>query len=102
MASAHMHLTSRMCCSRKGLEFSALDHEIEITDEQAATGRITYYYEGQNVGSADVTLTPEYIEETTGHTDQMEPSDENGNTADADEAGGFHIPGWLIRYWLWL
>ena len=26
----------------------------------------------------------------------MEPSDENGNTADADEAGGFHIPGWLI------
>ena len=80
----------------EGAEFSALDHEIEITDEHAATGRITYYYEGQNVGSADVTLTPEYIEETTGHTDQMEPSDENGNTADADEAGGFHIPGWLI------
>lgn len=79
-----------------GIEFSSLDHEITITDEREASGRITYYYEGQNVGSTDVTLTPEYVEETTGYTNRMEPSGEAGNAADADEAGGFHIPGWMI------
>lgn len=78
-----------------GIDFSSLEHQITITDEREATGRITYYYEGQNVGSTDVTLTPEYIEETTGYTNRMEPSGEAGGSEDGTEESGFHLPGWL-------
>ena len=31
------------------------------------TGKVTYFYEGQTVGSAEVTLTPEYVKEQTGY-----------------------------------
>lgn len=44
-----------------GIGFSDLDQEIEITDEQNHTGTVTYTYQGQNVGSADVVLTREYV-----------------------------------------
>lgn len=54
----------------QGIGYSALDHEIEIKDEKTASGKITFFYKGQNVGSTDVTLTPEYVEEKTGYTSE--------------------------------
>lgn len=80
----------------KGIDFSSLEHQISITDDREASGRITFYYEGQNVGSTGVTLTPEYIEETTGYTNQMKPADEAGSAQDGRAENGFHIPDWLI------
>lgn len=50
-----------------GIEFADLEKQIEITDEQSREGTVTYTYEGQNVGSADVVLTKEYVTEATGH-----------------------------------
>ena len=50
-----------------GVDFSALESEITITDKQKAEGRVTYFYEGQNVGGADVALTETYIKEQTGY-----------------------------------
>ena len=58
----------------EGITFDSLDHEITIEDEKQASGRITCLYNGQNVGSADVVLTPEYVEEATGYTTRMDPS----------------------------
>lgn len=80
----------------KGIDFSSLEHQISITDEREASGRITFYYEGQNVGSTGVTLMPEYIEETTGYTNRMKPADEAGSAQDGRAENGFHIPDWLI------
>ena len=50
-----------------GIEFGDLEKEIEITDEQSREGTVTYTYQGQNVGSAGVVLTKEYVMEQTGH-----------------------------------
>lgn len=55
-----------------GLDFSSLTEEITIDDKEKATGTVTYYYKGQNVGSAKVSLTSEYIGEKTGYTDEPE------------------------------
>ena len=55
-----------------GIEFSDLEKEIEITDEQSREGTVTYTYQGQNVGSADVVLTKEYVTEKTGHDYTMQ------------------------------
>ena len=79
----------------EGIDFSSLEHQISITDEREASGKITFYYEGQNVGSADVTLTPEYIEETTGYTNRMDPSGETEHAQGGQEESGFRLPGWL-------
>jgi D-alanyl-D-alanine carboxypeptidase len=57
-----------------GVTFDSLEHEITVEDEKEASGRITFFYKGQNVGSADVVLTPEYVEETTGYTTRLELS----------------------------
>ena len=57
-----------------GITFDSLDHEITVEDEKQASGRITFFYNGQNVGSADVVLTPEYVEEATGYTTRMDLS----------------------------
>ena len=59
-----------------GVDFADLDREIEITDEQNHTGTVTYTYKGQNVGSADVVLTREYV---SGETQ------ENGETVQVKE-----------------
>ena len=65
-----------------GVDFADLDREIEITDEQNHTGTVTYTYQGQNVGSADVVLTREYVSGETqanGETVQV-----NENSAETD------------------
>lgn len=76
----------------EGIGFSSLDHEITISDERTAAGRITFYYEGQNVGSADVILTPEYVEETTGYTTHLEISDPAGGTAAGETESESSLP----------
>ena len=42
--------------------------------------RVTFFYKGQNVGSADVVLTPEYVEEATGYTTRLELSGPGAST----------------------
>lgn len=71
-----------------GIEFGDLEKQIEITDEQNREGTVTYTYQGQNVGSADVVLTKEYVAEATGqdYTLQVEKNSEGSNAgAQADE-----------------
>lgn len=71
----------------EGIDFSSLDHETSVTDEKTAAGRITFYYKGQNVGGADVTLTPEYVEETTGYTTRPKVDNPAGTPDTAQEGG---------------
>ena len=71
-----------------GIGFEDLDKEIEITDEQNREGIVTYTYQGQNVGSADVVLAKDYVAEKTGHdyTLQAEKGSQvSGEGAQADE-----------------
>ena len=71
-----------------GIEFGDLEKQIKITDEQNWEGTVTYTYQGQNVGSADVVLTKEYVAEATGqdYTLQVEKNSEGSNAgAQADE-----------------
>lgn len=72
----------------EGIDYSSLEHEIVIHDEASASGKITFYYQGQNVGSADVTLTPEYVEEKTGYSSHLEiaGNGENAASGQSDEA----------------
>lgn len=71
----------------QGVSYDSLEEEITVQDEREATGRVTFYYQGQNVGAADVTLTPEYIEKTTGYSTKLRPSDGEAGI-DGTEAGG--------------
>ena len=52
----------------------------------------TYFYQNQNVGSTDVTLTPEYIESATGYTTRLQISGASEAGDDVRENGG--IPMW--------
>lgn len=78
-----------------GIDFSSLESEVTITNEKEAAGKVTYYYQGQNVGSANVTLTAEYVKEQTGYdvTPQITEA-ENRNAAEAarKEAAGLSLP----------
>ncbi len=65
-----------------GIDFSLLESEITVTDKKEAAGKITYFYEGQNVGSADVTLTTEYVKEKTGYDIIPQIADKGDITAD--------------------
>ena len=71
-----------------GVTFDSLDHEVTVEDEKEASGRITFFYKEQNVGSADVVLTPEYVEEATGYTTRLELSGPN-NTEETDTQENF-------------
>ena len=79
-----------------GADFSSLEHQISITDEREVSGRITFYYEGQNVGSTDVILTPEYVEETTGYTNRLEPTGEAVDPGSESDEHGSRMPDWLV------
>lgn len=76
-----------------GIDFSSLDSEITITDKKEGTGKVTYFYEGQDVGSADVVLTPEYVKEQTGY--DITPQITKKGSAQADtpkEEAGLSLP----------
>lgn len=68
-----------------GAEFGDLEHEITVADEKEAAGKIAFYYNGQEVGSADVTLTPEYIEEATGYSTRLRPAGEDTENNQAQD-----------------
>lgn len=74
-----------------GIDFSSLDSEITITDKKEGTGKITYFYEGQDVGSADVVLTPEYVKEQTGY-DITPRITEKGSALAGGSEGGTGLP----------
>ena len=78
-----------------GITPDELDYEITVQDEKKAAGRVTFLYKGQNVGTAEVTLTPEYIEEATGYSTRLRPAG-GGAEGDAPAAekteGGVPVP----------
>lgn len=76
-----------------GAEFADLEHEITVTDEKEAAGKIAFYYNGQAVGSADVTLTPEYIEETTGYSTRLRLADKDAGDKPDEEGDAFWLFG---------
>lgn len=51
-----------------GADFSSVRAKITVTDKTKAAGTVTYTYQGQNVGSAAVKLTEEYVKEETGYS----------------------------------
>lgn len=76
-----------------GIDFSSLDSEITITDKKEGTGKITYFYEGQDVGSADVVLTPEYVKEQTGYDITPRITEKGSALAGGSEDGtGLPLP----------
>ena len=76
-----------------GIDFSSLESEITITDKMEGTGKVTYFYEGQNVGSAEVTLTPEYVKEQTGYDITPQITKKGGVQADTPkEEAGLSLP----------
>ncbi len=76
-----------------GIEFSSLDSEITITDKKEGTGKVTYFYEGQDVGSADVVLTPEYVKEQTGYDITPRITEKGSALAGGSEDGtGLPLP----------
>lgn len=76
----------------EGIDFASLDYEITILDEKKAKGTVTFSYKGQNVGSAAVTLTPEYIEKETGYTTRLEL---NGSGMPDEPDGAERTEGFL-------
>ena len=44
-----------------GIDLYYLDTDIIVSDEKQASGKLVYRYQGQEVGSAEVVLTSEYI-----------------------------------------
>ncbi len=60
-----------------GTEFSSLQKEITIGSEEERTGTVTYYFEGQNVGSTEVVLTEEYIQAVK-EAEQAEENEADG------------------------
>lgn len=76
-----------------GIDFSSLESEITITDKMEGTGKVTYFYEGQNVGSAEVSLTPEYVKEQTGYDITPQITKKGGVQADTPkEEAGLSLP----------
>lgn len=76
-----------------GIEFSSLDSEITITDKKEGTGKVTYFYEGQDVGSADVVLTPEYVKKQTGYDITPRITEKGSALAGGSEDGtGLPLP----------
>lgn len=72
-----------------GIDFSSLESEVVITDEKEAAGKVTYFYQGQNVGSADVVLTAEYVEAQTGYSMTPDIAGKDGGNAANIETEGF-------------
>lgn len=74
------------------VEFSDLDMTLTL-DEKAGnrTGTVSYTYQDQPVGTADVVVTETYYEDTTGKH-PIGVSDTTEKTAKK----GFHIPVWLV------
>ena len=68
-----------------GVEFTDLDQEITDEDAAAGTAVISYTYEGQAVGSADVTLTSDYIQSLNGASGQS--AENTGRTEQGESAG---------------
>lgn len=69
-----------------GIDLSVLDHKIDITDKRSASGKLTYLYKGQNVGSVEVKLTADYIKKETGYN--IKPEVKNPEKKDTDEENG--------------
>ncbi len=75
-----------------GIEYKDLEMEITVQDEKEGTGKVTYLYQNQNVGSTEVTLTPEYIESATGYTTRLQLSGAAEDEQNVQENG--RIPLW--------
>lgn len=72
----------------EGIEFSDLKANIEVTDEDSRTGTVTYTYQGQDVGSAAVTLTKAAV---TKEGDTADASTDSSRKTDASVLGKIMI-----------
>ena len=62
-----------------GISFADLEKTVTVTDASQGTGKVSFTYEGQNVGSADVILASDYVTSVTGKADpDPEAQKENG------------------------
>ncbi len=77
----------------EGIGFSDLEYEIQVEDEKEASGEITFYYAGQNVGSAAVKLTPEYVEKATGYTTRLRLVEDPESRDGSGTGEGIFSPG---------
>lgn len=69
------------------IAFQDLKASVTVTDEETSTGIVTYTYEGQNVGSAQVQLTAEYLGK-----DESAESSQNADTETNAQKGGLALP----------
>lgn len=65
-----------------GAEFADLDYEIVQDETQPSAGTITFTYNGQNVGSAPVTLSESYLEKLAGEDENTGEAPAGGTDAD--------------------
>ena len=68
----------------QGVTFDDLEMEITVLDKKSASGMVTYLYQDQNVGSTEVTLTPEYVESATGYSSRLQVSGAQNTGAEED------------------
>lgn len=67
----------------RGIEFSSLEREYKVEDGLSGRGTVTYTYEGQNLGTADVVLTKDYITNLS----------KSAESASAEKKDGDEAPG---------
>lgn len=70
-----------------GVEFGDLKSSVSVTDETQRTGIVKYTYQGQNVGSAQVMLTEEYLSKESGNT-----AAEDGEAQEKENDAGMALP----------
>lgn len=80
-----------------GVEFSSLEKDIVIEDEADASGTVTFYYEGQNVGSTEVVLTEAYIDEVQAAEDSADGAADGTAEGNGSDEAGFSSGNLLIR-----
>ena len=80
-----------------GVEFSSLEKDIVIEDEADASGTVTFYYEGQNVGSTEVVLTEAYIDEVQAAGNSADGAASGTAEGNGSDEAGFSSGNLLIR-----
>ena len=77
----------------RGIGYEDLEMDITVLDEKEGTGKVTYLYQGQNVGNTEVILTPEYIQAATGYTTRLQVNEKSAEFGH-DIREGKGLPLW--------
>lgn len=80
-----------------GVEFSDLDYDITQDETQPSSGTIVFTYNGQNVGSAPVTLSESYLAKIAGEDESTDGISEGKREADIEgDSEGLPLPVKLL------